>query len=45
MLKLKSISTDFELGLINALEIVFPGIRKIGCFYHLVKTIKEKLFP
>ena len=41
-LNLKSITTDFELGLINALEEVFPGFRKVGCFYHFVKAIKEK---
>ena len=42
ILNLKSISTDFELGLISALETVFPGIRKVGCFYHFVRAIKEK---
>ena len=41
-LNLKTITTDFELGLINALEIVFPGVRKVGCFYHFVRAIKEK---
>ena len=41
-LNLKSISTDFEIGLINAIERVFPGVRRIGCFYHFVRAIKEK---
>ena len=39
---MKSIITDFEIGLINALEEVFPGVRKVGCFYHFVRAIKEK---
>ena len=39
---MKFITTDFELGLINALEEVFPGVRKVGCFYHFVRAIKEK---
>ena len=41
-LNLKSKTTDFELGLINALEEVFPGIRNVGCFYHFVRAIKDK---
>ena len=41
-LQLKTISTDFELGLINAIDDVFPEVRKVGCFYHFVRAIKEK---
>ena len=42
-LKLKSITTDFEPGLINALNKIIPDIRKVGCFYHFVRAIKQKL--
>ena len=41
-LHLKTITTDFESALINALEFVFPGVRKVGCFYHFVRDIKEQ---
>lgn len=30
-----SITTDTELGLINAVESTFIGVQSIGCFYHL----------
>ena len=34
-LPVKSITTDTELGLINAIKSVFIGINRIGCWYHL----------
>ena len=37
LLKLKSITTDFEPGLINALDKIIPDIRKVGCFYHFAE--------
>ena len=40
LMNLKSITLDFEAGLINAVEAVFPDIRIIGCFYHFVRAIK-----
>ena len=39
--KLKSITTDFEPGLINALDKIKPDIRKVGCFYHFIRAIKK----
>ena len=42
-LKLKSITTDFEPGLINALNQIVPDVRKVGCFYHFVRAIKQKI--
>ena len=42
-LKLISYTTDFEQSLLNALKIVFPKIKAIGCFYHYTRNIKEKL--
>ena len=40
---MKSIKTDFEPGLINALNKIIPYIRKVGYFYHFVRAIKQKL--
>ena len=40
-LKVKHITIDFEKGLINAINSVFPDIKLIGCFYHFVRAIKE----
>ena len=42
LMNLKSITLDSEAGLINAVEAVFPDIRRIGCFYHFVRAIKYK---
>lgn len=41
-LNLKSITTDFEFGLINAINDVFPNIKQIGCFYHFSRALCEK---
>ena len=42
-----SYTTDFEPGLFNALEMTFPNVRRIGCFYHysynIRKNIKERI--
>ena len=42
-LNLKSYTTDFEIGLINALKIIFPKAEAIGCFYHYTRALAEKL--
>lgn len=34
-LSLKSYTTDFEAGLINALKSALPNANPIGCFYHI----------
>ena len=40
-LPLKSITTDSEISLINAVEETFVGIQHIGCFYHLKENIEK----
>lgn len=30
--------TDFERGLRNACERIFPGVTLQGCFFHLVRV-------
>ena len=40
--KLQTYTTDFETGLINALERVFINKRKIGCFFHYTRALKSK---
>ena len=37
------ISSDFEVGLINAFKETFPTAEINGCFFHLVKNMKVKL--
>ena len=39
-LKVISISTDFEVALINVTKIVFKNIRHVGCLFHYVKNIR-----
>lgn len=41
-LKLKSITIDFEISLINALRIVFPNVKLVGYFYHYSRAIIKK---
>ena len=41
-LKLKSITIDFEERLINSLNHVFPETKKIGCFFHYTRALREK---
>ena len=38
-LHLKSYTTDFEIGLINALKIIFPNVTSVGCFYHYTRAL------
>ena len=45
-LSLFTYPADYEIGLTNALELVFPNIRRVGCYYHysliIRKNIKDK---
>ena len=38
-LKIKSITTDFEDALLNALDDTFPKIRKVGCLFHYINLL------
>ena len=38
---MKSYSTDFEISLNNALEVVFPNVCRLGCFFHYAINLKE----
>ena len=38
----KSFSTDFEEGLLNAISEVFPEMRGVECFFHYCKNIYKK---
>ena len=38
-LHLKTITCDFERGLINAINNVFPHIVKIGCYFHYKQAL------
>ena len=42
-LNLKSISTDFEIGIINSIKILFPKIRHVGCLFHYVQSIYRNM--
>ena len=42
-LRLRTYTTDFELGLINALEKVFVKKRRIGCFFNYTRALREKV--
>lgn len=42
-LKLISITSDFEKGLINGIKNIFKEIRHVGCLFHLVKNIRINL--
>ena len=42
-LNLKSFTTDFETGLINALKTIFPNTISLGCFYHYTRALAEKI--
>ena len=42
-LNLRSITTDFEIALKNALRYVFPDIIQIRCYYHFCMLLEKKL--
>ena len=42
-LKLISYTTDYEKALYNALEKLFPDIRRIGCYFHYSYNLRKKL--
>jgi hypothetical protein len=39
----KEARLDFEIGMMKALQRVIPGIKVVGCNFHLTKSITEKL--
>ena len=41
LLKLKSITVDFEISLINVLQIL-PNVKLVGCFYYYSRAIINK---
>ena len=42
-IKLESYTTDFEIGLMNALDKIFPNVRKVGCFFHFTRALRDKM--
>ena len=40
-IKLETISIDFEDALINALQIIFPKVKLIGCFFHYMFNLDK----
>lgn len=38
-----SVSTDFELAALNAINATFPRAQMFGCLFHLAKNMKKKL--
>ena len=41
-LKINSYTVDFEKGLINALNIIFPEIKCIGCYFNYKRALRKK---
>ena len=42
-LKIISITTDFEKGILNAVKTVFKNIRYVGCMFHYIKNLRLNL--
>ena len=42
-LKLESYTTDFEDALMNAIELIFPDKRKVGCYFHYTRALRSKM--
>ena len=38
-----SYTSDFEQGLANSLEAIFPNVRRLGCFYHYSRNIRKNI--
>ena len=38
---LQTYTTDFETALVNSLKKIFPNARRVGCYYHDVKNIRQ----
>ena len=36
---LLSFSTDFEKAILNAVQIVFPGVKLYGCYFHFSQNL------
>jgi hypothetical protein len=43
MLKLSTVTCDFEIALINSVEKSFEGAVLIGCLFHWKQAIRRKL--
>ena len=41
--ELKSVSVDFEIGVINAYQTLFPSCQIVGCFFHLSQNLMKKV--
>ena len=41
--KLKSVSVDFETGVINSYQTLFPDCQIVGCFFHLSQNLMKKV--
>ena len=41
-LEIESYNVDLEKGLINALNIIFPEIKSIGCYFHYTRVFRKK---
>ena len=39
----EEIITDYELNIHKSIDEMLPGIRILGCFFHLVKAFKKKI--
>lgn len=39
-INIKSITSDFEEALMNAINESFPKIRKVGCLFHYIKQLR-----
>ena len=40
-LPLKSITTDIEFQMIRAIKLCFPGMQRIGCWFHLKHNLGQ----
>ena len=38
---LQTYTTDFETALVNSLKKIFPNAKRVGCYYHDVKNIRQ----
>ena len=37
----KCYNVYFEIGLVNSLRKVFKNIKRVGCYYHYTRALKE----
>ena len=38
-----SLMTDFESSMLSALNQIYPGIRQVGCLFHLAKNVFRRV--